>query len=465
MGYVPVSGADDTFDIYGHLASYMSLEHEVITGGSWETSIADSGSTSAPTGYVAFTADNEVYLGLNRSHSYSTTAFVHNDDGTDMDFRVESDDNTHMIFVDGGSDHVNIGTSSDLGGMLNVAGPAVVSYNSGDLASLTIQDTGTSQAGLNIKAGSGSTNRASRINFFNNVTSTSAPRWSIISDYFQNGNNDFTIVDSAATKFLRITSNHSSDGVFILNEDSDDVDFRIESDAQSNAFFLDANNNGIFIGKNTDNLTLQGSSFSNLNAGHHYFTVVNTHDGAGSACAYFNRQNADGSLIEFRQQNVAEGTISVSGSTVSYNGFSGRHESSGIATNTAVGTVVSTIDELDVYPNRQGAANGVTEPNPKAGQTRADHAKVKVSDAEGDSCVYGVVSEFTEQDKVVVTSVGIGSVRVTGACSKGDLLESNGDGTAKVQSDDIVRSKTIGKVTIGNSNTGVKLVACVMYCG
>jgi len=193
--------------------------------------------------------------------------------------------------------------------------------------------------------------------------------------------------------------------------------------------------------------------------------VVNTHDGAGSACAYFNRQNADGSLIEFRQQNVAEGTISVSGSTVSYNGFSGRHESSGIATNTAVGTVVSTIDELDVYPNRQGAANGVTEPNPKAGQTRADHAKVKVSDAEGDSCVYGVVSEFTEQDKVVVTSVGIGSVRVTGACSKGDLLESNGDGTAKVQSDDIVRSKTIGKVTIGNSNTGVKLVACVMYCG
>ena len=39
------------------------------------------------------------------------------------------------------------------------------------------------------------------------------------------------------------------------------------------------------------------------------------------------------------------------------------------------------------------------------------------------------------------------------------------DGTAKVQSDDIVRSKTLGKVTIGNSNTGVKLVSCVLYCG
>ena len=75
------------------------------------------------------------------------------------------------------------------------------------------------------------------------------------------------------------------------------------------------------------------------------------------------------------------------------------------------------------------------------------------------------VVSINAQDKVFVASVGIGSVRVTGACAKGDLLESNGDGTAKVQSDDIIRSKTIGKVTIGNSNTDEKLVSCVLYCG
>ena len=159
-------------------------------------------------------------------------------------------------------------------------------------------------------------------------------------------------------------------------------------------------------------------------------------------------------MVIFRQASTQEGNISVSGSTVSYNGFAGRHESSGIASSTAKGTVVSTIDELDTYLS--GA---------KQGQTRADHAKVKVSDAVGDACVYGVVDSFTDEGKVYVTSVGIGAVRVTGACSKGDLLESNGDGTAKVQSDDIVRSKTIGKVTIGDSDTGVKLVSCVLYCG
>jgi len=170
---------------------------------------------------------------------------------------------------------------------------------------------------------------------------------------------------------------------------------------------------------------------------------------------FVNRVGGDGDLIRFYSANGHEGSISVSGSTVTYGGFSGLHESSGIATDTPVGTVVSTIDELDLYPTG----------TPKAGQTRADHAKVKVSDTAGDKAVYGVVSRFDANDKVYVASVGIGSVRVTGECAKGDLLESNGDGTAKVQSDDIVRSKTIGKVTIGNSNTGVKLVSCVLYCG
>jgi hypothetical protein len=179
---------------------------------------------------------------------------------------------------------------------------------------------------------------------------------------------------------------------------------------------------------------------------------------------WLNRISSDGDLINFYQDGSKQGDITVSGSTVSYNGFSGLHESSGIATDIPKGTVVSTIDELDVYSAKQGEAGEETD-NPRAGQTRADHAKVKVSDTTGDKAVYGVVGSFNAQGKVNVVSVGVGSVRVTGACAKGDLLESNGDGTAKVQSDDIVRSKTIGKVTIGNSDTGVKLVSCVLYCG
>ena len=176
----------------------------------------------------------------------------------------------------------------------------------------------------------------------------------------------------------------------------------------------------------------------------------------GNSILYLHRRSTDGGLIDFYQGNSLEGNISVSGTTVSYNGFCGTHDSSGtgVSSSTQVGTVLSTIDE----------------------EHKADHAKVKVSDTEGDARVYGVLQEYKEEETnddtgntsvehAVVASVGIGSVLVTGACNGGDLLESNGDGTAKVQSDDIIRSKTIGKVTIGNSDTGVKLVSCVLYCG
>jgi hypothetical protein len=167
-----------------------------------------------------------------------------------------------------------------------------------------------------------------------------------------------------------------------------------------------------------------------------------------------NRQDSDGVLIEFRQANSVEGDISVSGATVTLNGFAGAHESSGISTDSPIGTVVSTIDELDTRE-----IDGVT-------QTINNHPKIKVSDVVGDSRIYGVVGNYNPKTgKPQITAVGIGSVLVTGPCNGGDLLESNGDGTARVQSDDIIRSKTIGKVTVGDSNSGVKLVSCVLYCG
>ena len=176
---------------------------------------------------------------------------------------------------------------------------------------------------------------------------------------------------------------------------------------------------------------------------------------SGNAVIYVHRRSSDGDLIQFYQANSFEGSISVSGANINYGGFTGTHDSSGtgISSSTQVGTILSTIDE----------------------EHKPDHAKVKVSDTEGDSRVYGVLQEYkaeetsdtgiTSPEHAVVASVGVGSVLVTGACNGGDLLESNGDGTAKVQDDDIIRSKTIGKVTIGNTNAGVKLVSCVLYCG
>jgi len=261
--------------------------------------------------------------------------------------------------------------------------------------------------------------------------------------------------DSDTSAYGEISASSGDGNMFIKADEgngvgSSGIRFHIDGSHvgrfQGTSFFLAKTSAGV------------SSSGGELRDGDNDYAVIGTSNGYSPFIC--NRKTSDGNLFVFRQDNSNEGIISVSGSTVTYGGFSGLHESSGIPPNTPIGTVVSTIDELDVYPNTQDG-----ETHPKAGQTRADHAKVEVSNTVGDSAVYGVVTRFDDDGKVMVGSVGIGSVRVTGACAKGDLLESNGDGTTKVQSDDVVRSKTIGKVTIGNSSTDVKLVSCVLYCG
>ena len=156
-------------------------------------------------------------------------------------------------------------------------------------------------------------------------------------------------------------------------------------------------------------------------------------------------------LIDFRDNGTSIGNITIVSGNVSYNTFIGSHYSSLTTDNEddiEIGTVLSTIDE-----------------------THTRHlAKFKVSDVVGDTRVYGVFAGWDgmyegEGTQATISALGATEIRVTGACEGGDLLESNGDGTAKVQDDDIIRSKTIGKVTIGNSDTGVKLVSCVLYCG
>jgi hypothetical protein len=156
-------------------------------------------------------------------------------------------------------------------------------------------------------------------------------------------------------------------------------------------------------------------------------------------------------LIDFRDDGTSIGNITIVSGNVSYNTFIGSHYSSLTTDNEddiEIGTVLSTIDE-----------------------THTRHlAKFKISDTVGDTRVYGVFAGWDgmyegEGTQATISALGATEIRVTGACRGGDLLESNGDGTAKVQDDDIIRSKTIGKVTIGDSNTGVKLVSCVLYCG
>jgi hypothetical protein len=230
-----------------------------------------------------------------------------------------------------------------------------------------------------------------------------------------------------------INFNDAGTGGFIQYDHGDDQ-MKL---ASNNTIAMRIFDSVILIGRSSAGSTGNGHSIRTADS------AIFSRDSAGETMQIC-RNASDGQFIQFRSDGTIVGDIKNTGGTVSLTGFSGCHESSSSDT-LEVGTVVSTIDE----------------------EHSENHAKVKISNSVGDKRVYGVVSDLKglNGNNVTIASVGISSIKVTGSCEGGDLLESNGDGTAKVQSDDIIRSKTIGKVTMSNSTEEVKLVSCVLYCG
>jgi hypothetical protein len=193
----------------------------------------------------------------------------------------------------------------------------------------------------------------------------------------------------------------------------------------------------LFIGRTSDTdgagLTLEGSG------------LIRTNRDGGTPMVV-NRNTDDGTLVSLRQAGAEEGSISVSGTTVSYNGGhlsrwsqlpDGSKDESIVK-----GTVMSNLDDMCVWEK-----DGVVAENEQLN-------KMKVSDVEGDTSVAGVFVNWTmdeqyDVDDMNVAMTGDMIIRIANGVvvQKGDLLMSAGNGTAKPQGDDIIRSKTVAKVT------------------
>ena len=244
--------------------------------------------------------------------------------------------------------------------------------------------------------------------------------------------------------------------------------------------------------------------------------------------AYLNRLTNDGSIVNLAQDTNTEGTISVSGTTVSYNGGHLSRWSQLIDSSKdesiVKGTVMTNLDAMcewrqvefeyqfliseaieaqdeildedgnvtqeaveaqdAVYETRttkeyyDGDANtgdvidweyqGETVQATVIVEDNEQLNRMKVSDVEGDANVAGVFVNWDEDDDMNVAMTGDMVIRIAQGTTvqRGDLLMSAGDGTAKPQGDDIVRSKTIAKVTSTHvSHTyddGSYLVPCVL---
>ena len=240
---------------------------------------------------------------------------------------------------------------------------------------------------------------------------------------------------------------------------------------------------------------------------------------SGASPLFINRKTNDGALITFMQAGNTEGTISVSGTTVQLNGahLTRWAQLSDGSKDTSIlrGTVMTNLDQMAVWSHDAVAAtyyvdgdelpeitpatyyteddtlpDGVSvgdektaavyaqvgdEKTPAKDAYTEDNEQlncVAVSSVEGDPNVAGVLSSWDDDDdqfndmKIGMTGDMVIRIAQGTTVARGNLLMSAGDGTAKPQGDDVVRSKTIAKITSTNvSHTyddGSYLVPCVL---
>jgi len=290
--------------------------------------------------------------------------------------------------------------------------------------------------------------------------------------------------DTANAKAGRINYDHSADAMRFFTNDSE----RMRIDSSGN----------VLVGTTSNNKNITGASLRQ--AGDGYFTRNDT-------LLYLNRLTTDGELLRFSQAGNLEGNVEVSGATVSYNGFTGTHWSR-LSDNSKPtilrGTILESLDEMmDWYQVQfditDDEGNTITKKESYAlgdGESVGDvitynfegtdyqatiiqeddakHIKAKISDTVDAKNVYGIFMTWDNGDDTVndmiVAQTGTFVVRINGSetVSKGDLIQSNGDGTGKVQADDIIRASTVAKVLsttkIETYSDGSYIVPCSLHC-
>jgi len=304
------------------------------------------------------------------------------------------------------------------------------------------------------------------------------------------------------------TGTGSGDGAYIVSGGTGDM-LLINMESANMLFYTNAlermriNSSGHLLYGTTSNLVYDDSSGS----GGIVFRDNYMQSARQGGNLYTNRIGSDGDIIVFHQDGNEEGNIRVSGNTISYNGFTGTHWtrlSDNSKPTILKGTILESLDEMmdwyqvqfditdeegntttkkESYALGEGESVGDTITYTYEGtdyqatiikEGDVKHSKCKVSDTSESKAVYGVFMDWDDEDDNVndmhVAQTGTFVIRMNSAetVSKGDLIQSNGDGTGKVQSDDIIRASTVAKVLsttkIETYSDGSYIVPCSLHC-
>jgi hypothetical protein len=304
---------------------------------------------------------------------------VFNENGVDADFRVASDGNVNMLFVDGGANHVNIGTATNLGSTFNVSGSTAMNGGASGAttasgATLSIQGTGTYNSdyfGSSLATVAIRSNKPAN-NLFNPTLHLTTIRQSLGTNQNSTGGIGFTTVDdsnstgiddAARIQVINLapSSTTSSTGLVfynnvggsktqaaqavfklapteaVFNEDSADIDFRVESDGNGNMLFVDAEYNAVGIGNAAPRAPLDIRSTIGAHALVAGFIRVTSNDAVDILTVSGQPTNAG---VAIYARLVAASAVSDDAAVIEFWAALNR-QSSGADTATAVAPVVS----------------------------------------------------------------------------------------------------------------------------
>ena len=179
----------------------------------------------------------------------ATTIF--NEGGIDLDFRVESTQSTASIFMSGSTGRVGLGTSS----------PGAALHVTDDAASTKIMVESTDAGGgdgpiLEMYRNSSSPaadDDIGQISFTGELSDGTKETYALIESYIEDPSAtnpearlEFKIVQSDGTRpqFITLRSDSATPAV-VVNEGSNNVDFRVETDSNTNGIMVDASANKI----------------------------------------------------------------------------------------------------------------------------------------------------------------------------------------------------------------------------
>jgi hypothetical protein len=245
-GQLGIGGAPDTYlhvhqssagSVSSHSYAVLTVEKtthaaiQLLTGNTQTQYILFGDPENTARGQVAYDHNNDrmsFIAGSNRVLSLRSIDVVVNEDGDDVDFRVESDNKQYALFVQGSDGNVGIGTS---------APERVCHIYSATTTPLTVESADDTMNGIIFRH---TTRDATHIN------------WSFS---HRDNNEDFWLYSFDGTTYKNwIVIDYT--GSISFNEDGRDIDFRVESDSVTHALFVEGSSGYVGIGSDNPAIPL-----------------------------------------------------------------------------------------------------------------------------------------------------------------------------------------------------------------